>query len=85
MGEGEGWRDDYVQWWFDFLNEKGGKGISRDTWIMVSHISGGPVSCGLTMHSLFISAQFTEFVRTIDFKFEQYDIEGGGSVIYFNH
>jgi DCN1-like protein 1/2 len=52
MGEGDGWRDEYVQWWFDFLNEKGGKGISRDTWVM-----------------------FTDFVRTIDSKFEQYDIE----------
>ncbi|KAG6910367.1 hypothetical protein DXG01_011082 [Tephrocybe rancida] len=30
----EGWRPEYVQWWFDFLNEKGGKGVSKDTWIM---------------------------------------------------
>lgn len=35
MGEG-GWKDEYVQWWFDFLAEKGGKGISKDTWVMVS-------------------------------------------------
>jgi len=35
MGEG-GWKMEYVQWWFDFLAEKGGKGISKDTWVMVS-------------------------------------------------
>ena len=31
----EGWKDEYTQWWFDFLNEKRGKGISKDTWVMV--------------------------------------------------
>ncbi|KAG5645127.1 hypothetical protein DXG03_006844 [Asterophora parasitica] len=31
----EGWKAEYVQWWFDFLNEKGGKGVSKDTWAMV--------------------------------------------------
>ncbi|KDQ08933.1 hypothetical protein BOTBODRAFT_37460 [Botryobasidium botryosum FD-172 SS1] len=30
----EGWKEEYNQWWFDFLEEKGGKGISRDTWNM---------------------------------------------------
>jgi len=38
MGDGsdssEGWSDQHTQWWFDFLNEKGGKGVSRDTWNM---------------------------------------------------
>jgi len=52
MGEREGWQGKYVQWWFDYLNEKGAKGISRDTWVL-----------------------FPEFVRTIDSKFEEYDIE----------
>jgi DCN1-like protein 1/2 len=33
----EGFRPEYVQWWFDFLNEKGGKGVSKDTWNMVCH------------------------------------------------
>ncbi|KZP33208.1 defective in Cullin neddylation protein 1 [Athelia psychrophila] len=47
-----GWTDKYTQWWFDFLAEKGGKGVSKDTWVM-----------------------FTEFVRTIDSKFENYDAE----------
>jgi len=30
-----GWRPEYNQVWFDFLNEKGGKGVSKDTWMMV--------------------------------------------------
>lgn len=33
---GPGWADQHTQMWFDFLNEKGVKGISRDTWNMVS-------------------------------------------------
>jgi DCN1-like protein 1/2 len=32
---GAGWQDHYTQWWFDFLNEKGARGVSRDTWVMV--------------------------------------------------
>ncbi|KAF8339263.1 Cullin binding-domain-containing protein [Amanita rubescens] len=31
---GAGWQDHYTQWWFDFLNEKGARGVSRDTWVM---------------------------------------------------
>ena len=38
MGEGGGWKEEYVQWWFDFLAEKGGKGVSKDTWVMVSRL-----------------------------------------------
>jgi DCN1-like protein 1/2 len=30
----EGFKLEYVQWWFDFLNEKGGRGVSKDTWNM---------------------------------------------------
>jgi DCN1-like protein 1/2 len=33
----EGFKPEYVQWWFDFLNQKGGKGVSKDTWNMVCH------------------------------------------------
>lgn len=33
-GSGSGWKEAYTQWWFDFLNEKGGKGVSKDTWQM---------------------------------------------------
>ena len=38
-----GWKDEYTQWWFDFLGEKGGKGVSKDTWAMVRPPS--PVPC----------------------------------------
>lgn len=31
----EGWRLEYTDWWLEFLTEKGGKGISKDTWQMV--------------------------------------------------
>ena len=34
-GSDQGWSDVHTQWWFDFLSEKGGKGVSRDTWNMV--------------------------------------------------
>lgn len=55
MGEEQGWREEYVQWWFDFLKQKGGKGISKDTWVMVSCIP--PVvllHSGLTADSLLV-------------------------------
>ncbi|KAH8822657.1 defective in Cullin neddylation protein 1 [Flagelloscypha sp. PMI_526] len=31
----DGFKEEYIQWWFDFLEEKGGKGVSKDTWQMV--------------------------------------------------
>lgn len=34
----EGWQPEYTEWWFDFLKEKGGKGVSKDTWLMVCPI-----------------------------------------------
>jgi len=34
MGEEEGWKDEYTSWWFEFLDERGGKGVSKDTWAM---------------------------------------------------
>ncbi|EIN05181.1 defective in Cullin neddylation protein 1 [Punctularia strigosozonata HHB-11173 SS5] len=48
----EGWKPEYNDWWFEFLTQRGGKGVSKDTWTM-----------------------FLEFVRTIDSKFEKYDME----------
>ena len=33
--DGEGWKEEYLQWWFDFLNGRGGKGVTKDTLIMV--------------------------------------------------
>jgi len=32
---GGGWTEEHTQWWYDFLNEKNIKGISKDTWAMV--------------------------------------------------
>ncbi|KAJ7896941.1 Cullin binding-domain-containing protein [Mycena leptocephala] len=52
MRGGGGWAPEYVDWWFEFLNEKGGKGVSKDTWVM-----------------------FLDFVRSIDARFETYDME----------
>jgi len=34
-GEEEGWRPKYNEAWFKFLAEKGGKGVSKDTWTML--------------------------------------------------
>lgn len=30
----EGFKEEYIQWWFEFLTEKGLKGVSKDTWLM---------------------------------------------------
>jgi len=30
----EGWKEEYLQWWFEFLDGRGGKGVTKDTWIM---------------------------------------------------
>lgn len=48
----KGWKTEYTQWWFEFLNEKGGKGVSKDTWTMLP-----------------------DFIKTIDDKFEEHDLE----------
>ncbi|KAF8890759.1 Cullin binding-domain-containing protein [Infundibulicybe gibba] len=31
---GQGFQEEYVEWWFEFLRERGGKGVSKDTWLM---------------------------------------------------
>ena len=31
-----GWKPEYNAWWFEWLSEKGGKGVSKDTWNMVN-------------------------------------------------
>lgn len=46
-----GWKPEYNDLWFQFMTEKGGKGVSKDTWQM-----------------------FFDFIRTIDDKFEKYDM-----------
>lgn len=35
----DGFQPEYVEWWFEFLKEKGGKGVSKDTWNMVCFFS----------------------------------------------
>ena len=39
-GVEDGWQDAYMEWWFDFLDEKKLKGVSKDVWQMV-----GPRAC----------------------------------------
>ncbi|KAI0032114.1 defective in Cullin neddylation protein 1 [Vararia minispora EC-137] len=34
MGVEEGWQNEYTDWWFEFLNARGSKGVSKDTWSM---------------------------------------------------
>jgi len=34
-GGNSGWTDEHTKLWFQFLTEKGGKGVSKDTWMMV--------------------------------------------------
>lgn len=67
----DGWKPEYLQWWFDFLNEKGGKGVSKDTWNMV---------CFPFFQEQFrlnsFRRQFLDFIRTINSKFSNYDMEG---------
>ncbi|KAB5592265.1 DCN1-like protein 1 [Ceratobasidium theobromae] len=48
----KGWKQEYTDWWFEFLKEKGGKGVSKDTWAMLP-----------------------EFIKVIDEKFENHDLE----------
>ena len=31
----DGFKEEHIQWWFDFLAEKKLKGVSKDTWSMV--------------------------------------------------
>ena len=68
----EGWSDKHTQWWFEFLESSGVKGVSKDVWQMVS-VARVCVCVGVVV---LICEQFLEFVRTIDAKFEKYDVEG---------
>ena len=68
----EGWSDKHTQWWFEFLESSGVKGVSKDVWQMVS-VARVCVCVGVVV---LICEQFLEFVRTIDARFEKYDPEG---------
>lgn len=37
--ESGGWTDEHTTWWFEFLQEKGLKGITRDVWSQVRPIT----------------------------------------------
>ena len=48
-GDEEGWKPEYLQWWFEFLEQKGTKAINQDTWKMVSctcHAAKPSLWCG---------------------------------------
>ena len=44
-GEG-GWGAEHTQWWFEFLEQSGAKGVSKDVWQMVS-VEGPSYGCAL--------------------------------------
>lgn len=76
---GEGWKEEYLQWWFDFLNGRGGKGVTKDTWIMVctflinDHAPSPRSSFTYSWHSII---KFLVFIRSIDAKFSKYNADG---------
>jgi DCN1-like protein 1/2 len=35
----DGWQEKYNGLWSEFLAQRGGKGVSKDTWIMVSIVA----------------------------------------------
>lgn len=35
VGPEEGWREEHTQWWFEYLEQSGIKGVSKDVWQMV--------------------------------------------------
>ncbi|THH19153.1 hypothetical protein EW146_g1937 [Bondarzewia mesenterica] len=49
QGEEEGWMAEYTDWWFEFLNEKGSKGVSKDTWMMVRPVPSSSRCCGCSL------------------------------------
>lgn len=72
MDGDDGWKEEYLQWWFDFLNQKGLKGVSKDTWIMVcdDSLKSRPISL-ISLQP----RQFLDFVRSTNSTFENYDVE----------
>lgn len=65
----QGWTKKQTQLWFDFLAKKGMKGISRDTWQMVSVVISRPLVllllvCTLTTGSFSTSSANSSVVST---------------------
>jgi DCN1-like protein 1/2 len=75
MGAEEGWQPKFTDWWFEFLTTKGGKGVSKDTWAMVSFNLVPPFT-PMTVRRTPLRSQFLDFVRTIDSEFKNHDYDG---------
>ena len=73
MDTEEGWKPEFTGWWFDFLTTRGGKGVSKDTWTMVSPTF--PSLPLLLSKGIPLCLQFLDFVRTIDSEFQNHDYE----------
>lgn len=69
VGSPPGWKEEYTQWWFQFIEQRAVKGISKDTWNMVGCRNGG-INHALTL------LQFLDFVSTSEEKFGNHDTEG---------
>ena len=77
-GGAGGWKEEYLQWWFDFLNERGGKGVTKDTWVMVCTflmfiILRLRVTSAYSWYSI---TKFFAFIRSIDANFSNYNADG---------
>jgi DCN1-like protein 1/2 len=79
-GGGGGWTEEHSQLWYDFLGEKNIKGVSKDTWAMVGVMLFPfpfPLPSSIPgMGTNIMWVKFLAFLRTIDAKFETYDMEG---------
>ena len=58
-----GWQEKYNRWWSEFLTQKGSKGVSKDTWTMVS-ISSRVSSSQLQMSNHRIPSSSTLCARS---------------------
>jgi hypothetical protein len=66
MDGGEGFKEEYIEWWFEFLAQKGYKGVSKDTWAMVRFLSFFySTSIGLVVF-LFAAAPHIRFIMPND-------------------
>ena len=74
MDTSEGWKPEFTQWWFDFLESKGIKGVSKDTWTMVC--LDFPHHPSPSFQSMPLHFQFLDFIRNIDSNFQNHDYEG---------
>lgn len=69
----------HLDWWTEFLIQRGSRAVSKDTWNLVSSRRS---SATRFIRALMRTSQFLEFVRTIDKDFLQYDEEGELGVLH---